>query len=429
MSGPRSTSSRVGPRRGWIPELTRIKNLIATKQVDFVGIGDSNQLFGGLGWDHGFQFALSQQFPMWATGLISQNENSGNGSGQGYLYNRIGGTATFATTGAPPELSKFLVGGVIFPANYSYIADGGSMGSQAPNGLALLANCPIDNGAALAFDYHYGTFDSGSGTFNPRVRLEQSPFNLLGSTSDIVSTNAGSFGMSRYTYTIPADATRGDKAIGAKWNRVGTTGITGPFFGTYLRARNPLRTAGFSYGTLVFNGGQPLRTMATNLQTASDETLTHYLGTLRTDQVTTEKTIVFCVNSGLNDRNASATTSVGPNPTTPGDSNDAFYDNLEAIRIRIEDIWDLNEWDKTEINWIIFPSHPLTDPDDAKLINYRATAVEWALANKRAVALNIPSTSPRADFVTNDWYANSVSDFNHLKVAGYEQVARRMLRI
>jgi hypothetical protein len=408
--------------------LKNILDMVASRHVDFVGIGDSNQILGGHGWDHGFQFALSQRYQMRATGLISQNENSGNGSAQGYLYNRVGGTTTFATSGAPADLSKFL-SGFIFPATYSFIADGGSMGSSTANGLTLSANCPIDNGAAIAFDYHYGTFDSGSGTFNPRVRLEQSPFSQLGTANDIVSTNAGSFGMARYTYTIPADATRGDKAIASKWVRIGTTMVVGPFFATYMRARNPARTAGWSYGSLVFNGGQPLRTMAVNLQTASDETLTHYFGILRTDQASSDKKIVICINSGLNDRNASATTSVGPNPTTPGDSNAAFTDNLEAIRLRIVAIWNLNGWSLDELHWLVFVSHPIATPDDAKLAGYRVAANQWARTVPNATEIDVNKFARQTEFAPSDWYANATTDRNHLKQGGYEAVSRRIFGI
>src|SRR5262245_24536385 len=78
-----------------------------TSRVDFVGIGDSNQLLSGAGWDHGFQFALSKQFTMWATGLISANENDGNGAGVGYRYSWLFGNV-LSSTGAPAELDVYV---------------------------------------------------------------------------------------------------------------------------------------------------------------------------------------------------------------------------------------------------------------------------------------------------------------------------------
>ena len=149
--------------------------------MDLVGIGESNQIFGGNGWDHGFGRALSLRFPMAATGLVSQNEgDSGSGSGQGYLYTRSG-SLIGSTSGAPADLDVFLDAGLgaLAPAHYTYVADGSSATASIPSGLILLANCPIDNGAALEFDLHYGTFDSGAGEFRASSRLEQSPFSAL----------------------------------------------------------------------------------------------------------------------------------------------------------------------------------------------------------------------------------------------------------
>ncbi|TIL53770.1 SGNH/GDSL hydrolase family protein [Mesorhizobium sp.] len=398
----------------------QIKYRMTVGRVDFVGIGDSNQLLSGHGWDHGFQYALSQHFPMWATGLLSQGENNGSGSGQGYLYSRIGALIG-AVSGAPADLGKYLDKGAgsIFPAYYTYLADGGSFSSNSQCGLFLSANCPIDNGAALDFDLYWGSFTTGAGSFKPSVRIDQSPFNFLNVPASPTSTNTGAYGIQKTTLSITADPTRVDKAVGFKPIVTGNTGIVGPYFSTYYRARNPGRLTGFSYGTLEYRGGQSARTMANDLQQASNDTLTHYFSILRADQGSGTKTIVICINSGLNDRNEGSA-SLGTAAIADGDSAPAFVDNFRAIVARIKAIWTLNGWNQKELFWILQVSHPQSSPDDAELVAYRAALEAYALYVGQAQVIDLSVVVPYADLIANGWYLNPVTDHNHLTQAGFE---------
>ena len=217
--GWRDTGDMVGMRKVVARDLwVEVAARMAKYRVDIVGIGDSNQLFEGHGWDSGFAKALVDAgAPMWATGLVSQNENSGNGAGQGYLYNRSG-PLIGSTSGAPAELEAFLNKGIgaLSPAFYTYVADGGSVASSTACGLQLGAGCPIDNTAALEYDIHWGGFTSGSGQFRPQLRLDESPYSEITGALPIVSTNTGSYGMNRTTSAAPADPTRAGKAIAGR---------------------------------------------------------------------------------------------------------------------------------------------------------------------------------------------------------------------
>jgi hypothetical protein len=402
-----------------------IKIRMRLGRVDFVGIGDSNQIFGGNGWDHGIQYALSQQFSMWATGLVSQNENNGDGAAQGYGYNRFG-PLVGAVSGAPADLNKFLNkgSGALFPAFYTYVADGSSISNSFGCGLILGANCIIDNGAALSFDIHYGTFTTGTGSFRASVRLEEPPYSLIVENA-IKSTNTGAYGMAVETVSLTADGTRASKAISLKPISTNVTGITGPYFNTYYRARNPSRTAGWSYGTLDYRGGQSLRTMAYDVQQATDDTLTHYFSKLRNDQGSTIKTIVVCVNSGLNDRNETLA-SVGTGAVTPGDSAAAFVDNYKALRDRVIAIWTANSWDQNELFWLVYVSHPITTPDDSELISYRTAIFNYARGLPRTQVVSMTDLTTSTEMTANSWYA-SVGDTSHLSIAGYEQLGTRIV--
>lgn len=395
--------------------------LARTQRIDIVGLGDSNQLQGGFGWDHGIQYALKALgLSMWATPLLTQNENNGSGSSQGYGSNRAGALIG-AVSGAPTDLDKLLNkgSGSLFPGYYTYLTDGGAVSNSTANGL-ILSGTPdvLDNGAALEFDFYWGSFDTGSGFFRPSVRVEQSPFNILAGPASI-NTNTGAIGIQKTTVAITADATRSGKSLGAKYTRVGATGIAGPFFTTYMRARNPARSTGFAYSTLDYRGGQSTRTVAVDLQQATDETLTHYFGILRDDQGGSSKCIVIMLSEGLNDRGETLT-SVGPAAVSDGNSPEAFVDNATAIVNRIKAIWTLNSWPQEELHWGFMPSHRIADPDDAELVSYRSAITTYAASLSQAYVIDLAAKITSAQMLANGWYASSGSDKNHLAQAGYE---------
>jgi hypothetical protein len=232
--------------------------------------------------------------------------------------------------------------------------------------------------------------------------------------------------MNKTTVSISADVAR-NKNLGFKPVTTGATPITGPFFQTYYRVRNPSRTTGWSYTTLDYRGGQSARTAAYDLQQASDATLTHFFDILRTDQGSGQKTIVICVNEGLNDRNETLA-SVGPAAVADGDSPDAFVDNITAIADRIKAIWTLNGWDQSELFWLLMVSHPQSTPDDAELITYRTALATFGATLQRAQVIDVAAIAPHADFVANSWYASSGADTAHLaNAAAYQAVAVRIL--
>lgn len=397
-------------------------------RVDFVGIGDSNQILSGFGWDHGFQYALlTRGHQAFATGLVSQNEGGGSGAGQGYGYSRAG-SLIGSTTGAPSELQRYYsVGsGGLSPASPTYLADGATTTTTVASGLAVHGDVNLlDNTAALAFDIHFGTFPSGSGQFRASARIETSPYSGVASNS-IRSTNTGGYGMARETLTLSASPARAGLSIAGRPILMNTTGITGPYFNTYYRWRNPARVTGWAYGTLEFRGGQSMRTFAVDFQQASNETLTHYFSTLRDDQGVTQKTIVLCVNGGLNDRNETLP-SVGPAAVSDGDSPEAFVDNFTAIRNRIEAIWALNGWSAEELHWLVFPSHPVSDPDDPELVAYRTALEAYVSTMPQAYFVNLAEITSAPEMLAGGWYASGGSDRNHLTQAGYEQLGLRVI--
>jgi hypothetical protein len=407
---------------------SRIVSLAKKTQVDFVGLGDSNLIFGGHGWDHGIQEALTNLgVPMWATGLITQNENNGSGSNQGYLYARQAAGVVGATSGAPADLHKFLDRGAggLFPGRYLFVADASSVSSITLNGLFLVGNCPLNPAGALNCDIHYGTFDSGSGSFRLTVRRNSSPFTVYQSNA-ARNTNTGVFGMATETLSIAANAAREGLPFAMLATNPGIANIVGPCFLTYHRIRSATLSAGYSFGCLDFRGGQSTRTIAVDLQEASDEMLTHYFGILRQNQIATQKKIVIFINGGLNDRNETLA-SVGPAAVSDGDSPEAFVDNHQAIVDRIEEIWTLNSWDTSELTWLVVPSHPISQPDDAELIAYRAAAKAWAASTQRVLFADLGQLTNHDEMLANGWYT-SAGDKLHLSQAGFTALSLRILK-
>lgn len=411
-----------------ISAFDQIKNRMLTGRVDIIAIGDSNQLFGGYGWDNGFQFALSKRFNMYATGLISGYENgsTGAGAGYGYAFNGAQSAATFTDTGAPAGFDDYLDKGLggLYPAFYAYL-DTGTVSSGSNTGMTIDGVSgidPLDVTSELIADIHSATFAAGSGSFEGAVRINASPFTEL-ATSGLTNTNTGTDGITITSITVPADPSRTDGlALRVTANGVD---ITAPFAYLWMRWSNPARTTGFSYHTLDARGGESLRTMAYDLQQLSDTALGYYLEEARRLQGKS-KMVVIAFNSGLNDRNETLE-SVGPNPSLPGDSAEAYVDNATALINRFTEVWELNGWNTNELYFLGFPSHPISDPLDTQLQSYRAALETYLQTVPNSQYVNLADLTDETEMLAEGWYQSGGADRNHLTIDGYQQLGERII--
>jgi Putative peptidoglycan-binding domain-containing protein len=391
----------------------------ATQRVDWVGVGDSNQIKDGGGWDDGFQYALAQRANMYATGLISTNENNADGAGTGYTYNFNAAQPVLgAITGAPSALDDYLNtgAGLLMPHNYAYLSTG-TFGSGNNSGMISSSNGILGNSGPIRYDVYYGTFDSGSGQFELAARLSASPYTQV-VTSGIKSTNTGAIGMATASITIPAGTFTDAQPIGFKLTS-NANGITGPFFSLWQRAQRTDRLTGWSYHTLDYHGGGSLRTLAYDLQQASNTTLSYYFAQVRSLQGS-DKKIIIEVNSGVNDRN-DTNPSVGTNPTNTSTAA-GYADNLQAFIDRIKYIWTLNGWSTSELYFVVIPSHAVAYPEDAKLVAYRQAANTVSDNNDRVAVVDFSQLCDGNCMVSNNYYINS-GDHYHLNLAGYEALS------
>lgn len=393
----------------------------ATGRADVVCLGDSNQLLGNTGWDHGWIKGLSERFGLYATGLLAPGEGQGNSSGSGYLYS-VSSTVSsgqFQYSGAPPVLDAYMSPSVgMSPFNYLYVPAGAQAGAFATHGLFLDRFAGVDVNGPLRFHLVIGTFEVLGGSFRLSVRRATSPFTtyLDGEAMGTWEESSGALGV---WLDLPAD-TR-EAALNMRFSPWGEA-ITGPFIAYYVRAENLARPVGVSLHTLYAAGGQSARDMAAALFAADDSYLTLFFSKVRERQGGSPRVLVR-VNAGLNDRGETLPSVL--QGLTPGNSPEAFADNLRAIMARVRAVWAMNLWPEEELSFLFTASHPISNPDDASLEAYRAAAAGVADGSPRAAAVNFGALTAWGEMVANGWYQLGGFDTHHLTQAGYEALSAR----
>lgn len=403
------------------------------RRVDFVMIGDSNQRKDGYGWGGGLMRALHDRFGCYATAVAAQTPITLSSYAlTGELTYGLSGAAT--ASGAPPGVES------VFPS-YSFNIDGSPSGMGCgwlADGLTISAGAS-GGGASVAADHaigisnllrvHYGwvSVAEGAGKFQVAARLNDSPFTTIAS-SPVTQTNTGEYSLHRQTLDIPA-APR-TKGIECKWYIQNSQVLTGPFAAAWLRFENPSKSNGVSVSTFYGAGGQSLYDMANYIVSAPDRVLINWFGETRRLQLIAgqKPLVVVYVNSGLNDQNETLTPSFGWRASTDASSPAAYIDNLEAIAKRISDVWQKAGWDQEELFFLVMPSHPVSNPDAAKLISYRKAAYSFAQSRQRASFIDMALVANADEMVANNWYMGvNNSDPFHLVQDAYRILGARIV--
>jgi hypothetical protein len=387
----------------------------SSRVIDVVMWGDSNQLFNGFGFDGAFSDKLTTTYGSWASpiyGLASGTQQQG---GNDYSGNGVIG----ANTGAPTQLA----GLTLASREYGYLASGTF--TTGGNGLSVKNVTGVNVNSAWRFHYAYGTFDSGSGSFKVGMRRGDSPFSTV-LDGPIINTNTGSFTYQETYLDLPA-ATR-NYPIEMKWYRQGSAAITAPFLGYWCRAVDMEKLSGVSVHTFYGVGGASLYDFFSTTNGYTQAELTAYFGKLREMQIAKGFTPLFVcyVNSGINDRNETSVPSWGFLGSSSADSGAAYFDNLWALKDRIESLWISNGWGVNELTWLFIPSHPITNPDDAELITYRKGAKRLS-NDPRCSFVNIADLITSSQMLTNGWYNSGGADTNHLTTSGYNGITNLIL--
>lgn len=416
-----ATPARVYPRAGVAPALRSAE----VGRVDVVGIGDSNELFGGHGWDEGWTKALHERFGLFATALLTPGENLGNGAGAGWgcgVFSTLG-SGQFRYAGAPAAQEAFMPASPwLRPQSYLYVGAGEVAATGSNNGVYVLASGGVDVDSRLRFHFSFATFPgAASAGFTPVVRLQQPPYSTL-ANGGLVGVDGGG-APSHGWVEIPA-ASRGAD-LNFRINAFGAP-LAGPFLLYSMRAEDVDRPEGASFTTLYADGGRTARDMAERLLLAPDNQLLLFFGRLRALQAQGARRVVVRVNTGLNDRNETRA-SVGPAPALPGNSGAAFADNLRAIVLRLRGVWALAGWPEEELWLVLSVSHPVSDPDDPLLTTYRREAARVGAEFPRCAAVNLAALTSAAEMLAQGWYQAGGADRNHLTAPAFEALSAREL--
>jgi MYXO-CTERM domain-containing protein len=405
------------------------------RRVDIAGIGDSNQVAGpgsDYGWDHGYAKAWTDRYGEYATGVFGMSAAGAWTGPQGFI-NSGGAPYGAASTGAPAALDKYKLfydaqgdGVDDFPANYAYFGPAYQEPTAHWSATTTIRKASSLWGQNLRWNMTYGTFDSGTGKFNPTVVAEGGA--PLHQGPD-VNTSTGSVGLVDGSFPIPASSYTGaQKDIYLALSNVGAGTMTGPFFGLWQRVEGD-KTKGVSYSTMLHQGGQALVHAATALQTQSDDALKEYIRNLVKLQ-DGSKMLLVQVNHGGND-GGHTIPSVGPSPA-PSDTPAGFADNMTALITRLRGAWTALGYDPANLSFQSGPYHPIdgTIADESPVTKVQRLASwenaivqlsqqhpEYNLAVVRGSRLTTPITMDK-----DGWYS-SATDHGHLSAGGYIGIA------
>lgn len=393
--------------------------LATTRRVDLVMLGDSNQGFNGYGFTQGMEYALSQRFQCYATGIVP---TKAVGS-----YGLNVGSADAPSLSATPTLPAGKASTVFYstaglPIVPGYLASGTY--TSGIGGVRLDDPTPVGVNNALKLwcaQWQDASFSSGSIILYSR--LGASPYSTLAQGTNISTTNA--YGSVRIdSLSIPSGS--GRTAVDFRSYVPGGQGAVAPFETLYMRVENPAAALGFSTHTLYSYGGHSAWDFAWALQNTSDDTLTTYFSEVRRLQIAQgqQPVVVVYMNTGLNDRNRTCTPSLGPNQVAgTGTSAAEYVDNIRGVQRRIRKIWEINNWPLGELYWWIVPSHRIADPDDAQLVAYRA-AIKSATANDDNTSVSdLGALMTQAQGVAGGWYGAG-QNYLHLTNTGYNEVSK-----
>ncbi len=384
------------------PEL---KNFLAhsrQERVAVVGIGDSNQRFGGHGWSEYMADSFQQHFGAFGTGVILCANT---------VADQANGTKN---SGAPEPLD-------ITAFSYWYLPSGVN---QKLNwdiaGLLVPANHPLNIKGNLEYQLVYGTFKESGGSIRPTVRMDKAPYTALQSLA-IINTDADIVALKSATLTIDADPNR-DYPL--RFSPAPTPSvISGPSLLAYATVVNSEKNSGCSYQTLYAVGGHSLFDMLTNLKKRSTDGIATYFQAIR-NTLNGRKSCLIMINSGLNDLHAKGK-SFSPEGSDISSSPDSYRNNLLKLVRLLEGAWIKAGGAKETIFFVFMPSHPISTPDNPMLVSYRQAAAELAKMLPNAACIMLPELVSQETMDKGGYY-DKASKY-HLSRIGYQKISEAVV--
>ncbi len=388
--------------RCWAAEAVDAKTKAAFAAARFeriavVGIGDSNQRFGGHGWSLYMAKALSRTFGCYGSELkqFKFEDKKDAAIPEGLRALGVGGWYLAPGASARPDWRN---GTLIVPADHSLGVDGN-----------------------LRFHLWHGAFPGGGGNFQLAVRRDQPPWTILAKSPEPQTTPDAPESVQELTLDLPAEAGRNYPVMFSVMpvNVV----IEGPFYGNALFAENTDKTTGIAYHTLYAQGGQSLFDM---LKTIRDEwgarRVAGFFRKVRTP-LNGAKRCVVMVSSGLNDRNEKLA-SIGPKGGFGGNTPDAFEDNFRGLIAALQASWTEAGGEPGNLFIAIMPSHPVSENGrEDMLVSYRNVASRVAQEFPNVGCILLPELITQSEMAEKGYYDKGTPSNPHLDRSGYEAIS------
>lgn len=377
-----------------------------SSRINVVMLGDSNQLFGGTGWDYGISKTLDQRYGTYATGLMWLGENRGNGAGVGYNCNVSANASSgvFYYDGfANDSFDPFFAGMV--PCNTISLLAGDTLVSV---GITLHGGSNIyQSGDNLRGDMWVKTLSSNA-LINPQFRLGSPPYTVYTNYNGSINQTAGLQQLT-LNYQAVSNANALDFRIGSQ--------TFAQYQGYCARVTNQNRTSGVSTTTMYGNGGQSSLDLAKTLRDLPDSFLINYFDTIKQQG----NKVVVTIYMGLNDRNETVPSIKN---LYPGGSMESYYDNMSYIVAVVSEALDYGNI-QGDYEIVVVTPHPISSPNDLQLESY-ISIVNNKLQRPHLRIVNMTSLTSYAEMVSNGWYANQ-NDRYHLSQSGYEALSTRLI--
>jgi len=402
-----------------VAPLNRPMRAAMSQRAAWVGIGDSNQLFGGYGWHDGMARALELAYGgLWGTGVYPLFNNGNSFWGNGYRANPIS-TFNLAATGQPAQFDAFMtsLGGNGATPPPTWIANA----STSQPGLGFEVDA-LGSYNTIRWHFTYGQFPGWTGSATPGIRLGASPFWTLATGTAISSS--GTAGLVDASLDLPANTAWPGVTLEARLG-VPSAVATGEHFLTVQWAEAVERTSGWSYQTLAAQGGVSTRVILQSLNSFGLNSLVEYFRQVRRG-LGAQKVVVVGINEGLNDRNDTSA-SIGPVGGLDSSTQAGFKDNTQGIINLIRAAYAQAGWSTADLYFVLMPSHPVSNPDDAELITYRAAVEEIAETDSNVIVVRIDDFIDSTEMLARGFYQSGGSDVSHLTLAGYNEISERVV--
>ncbi|MCB9846856.1 MAG: hypothetical protein H6814_00435 [Phycisphaeraceae bacterium] len=406
-----------GPLAVNVQPVKDLLDLAETRRIDVVCLGDSNQLFSGVGWQDGLTIALGEHYPMYATPILGAGANNAIG-----VALNTTADVSLPPTGAPAGLLPFDDPSFGVDATpYGFLPAGATIPAGSNIGMRLRPgnsawdanNFNADHAMRVRFDY--GTVDAASGAvFTPQAQQNGS-FNIL---HPAINPATGAFGIASSFIDIPAGARNGND-INFRWFGSGAPDGAGPVHALYMRFEDLDESAGQSVHTLYGVGGATARDCAVALFDTPDEQLRLFFENVRRLQPSPARVLVR-ISFGANDLTDDLP-SVGPDGPFPPKTDAAVADNFRAIMDRINQVWIDAGWDPDELTFLLIGCHDRLEPEPEGY-GFRQAIADVALDAPNIAFVNHYRLASHYFLIVNGWYALPTGA--HLEAIGYEGMCR-----